>query len=421
MYYHNNHQQPISLIPPRVRSGLQKNPGSGYGAHFSGFGKSGLIIFLWLYSVTLLYSQALAPTFSNVDYAGFNNVNQKLDIYIPPGLTSPAPVIVFIHGGGWSTGSKGPENIPFFQMSYDSGFICVDINYRLSTDSVWPAQINDCKAAIRFLKAHALTYNIDICRFGVIGESAGGHLAAMLGTSAGVKTLEGMHLGNTNQSSRVQAVVTIYGPTDFLREDANYPASCGTSWLIHEYNSFETQMLGIDNLHNHKEIVRGANPMTYITTDDARFFIIHGAEDCIVPAHQSVLLDSALSAAGIPADTLIIAEGQNHGNPFFKDNVRTILYNNFFLEHLSTPCAPIGINETIFNNILIFPIPARSEIVIDLPFTDKFKIEILNTFGNTILRAQNQNTINISRLKSGIYILNIITVYGVYSKKIIKR
>ena len=93
-----------------------------------------------------------------------------MDIYVPPGLTSPAPVIVFIHGGGWSGGSKGAGNVLFFQASYNSGFICADINYRLSTDSVWPAQIEDCKTAIRFLKANASTYNIDVCRFGVMGN-----------------------------------------------------------------------------------------------------------------------------------------------------------------------------------------------------------------------------------------------------------
>lgn len=374
-----------------------------------------------LSGVTLSFSQTLTPAFSNVDYTGNNNVKQKMDIYIPPGLTAPAPVIVFIHGGGWSSGSKGPENIPFFQHSYDSGFICADINYRLSTDSVWPAQIEDCKTVIRFLRANAMTYNIDICRFGVIGESAGGHLASMIGTSAGVKNLEGLHLGYTNQSSQVQAVVDLYGPTDFLKEDGYYPVSCGTEGLIHEFLSFETILLGIDFLHSHPALVSSANPITYITSDDANFFIIHGAGDCIVPSYQSRLLYDALNDGGVPADTLIIVEGQNHGNPYFKDIVRTKLYNDFFLKHLSTPCPPIGINETTFNNILVFPNPATSEIKIDIPFTDDFIIEIVNTYGIQLLRAENQNTINISGLKDGIYILKIISASGVYSQKIIKQ
>ncbi len=376
-----------------------------------------LICLSW---VTLSFSQTLTPAFSNVAYAGTNNVNQQMDIYIPPGLTSPAPVIVFIHGGGWSGGSKGPGNVPFFQQCYNSGFICADINYRLSTDSVWPAQIEDCKTAIRFLKTNALTYNIDICRFGVIGESAGGHLAAMIGTSAGVKKLEGLHLGSTNQSSQVKAVIDLYGPIDFLNEDGYYPSSCGTTGLIHEFNSFETSLLGIDLLHSHPALVNSADPITYITPGDAHFFIMHGADDCVVPASQSVLLDGALTKAGVPADTLIIVPGQNHGNPYFKDYVRAKLYSDFFLKHLSEPCQAEGITETIFNNILVFPNPATSEIKIDFPLTNNFKIEIINNSGITVFKSQNRNTLNISELKGGIYYLKLISADEVYIQKIIK-
>ena len=178
--------------------------------------KQVLIALIFLSAMTHSYSQTLTPTLSNVDYVGNNFAQQFMDIYIPPGLTSPAPVIVFIHGGGWSGGSKGPGNVPYFQQSFNSGFICADINYRLSTDSVWPAQIEDCKTAIRFLKANATTYNIDTCRFGVIGGSAGGHLCAMIGTTPVVRSFEGLHQGYTNVSSHVTAVVDMYGPTDFL-------------------------------------------------------------------------------------------------------------------------------------------------------------------------------------------------------------
>jgi len=420
MYSQNNYRQSFKLIVPQAGSGEKSTSGFRYRAHFSSIKKSGFLMVMCLSGVTFSFSQTLTPAFSNIDYVGNNNANQKMDLYIPPGLTSPAPVIVFIHGGGWYTGSKGPENVPFFQLNYDSGFICADINYRLSTDSVWPAQIEDCKTAIRFLKANARIYNIDICRIGVIGESAGGHLAAMLGTSAGVKELEGLHQGYTNQSSQVQAVVDLYGPTDFLKEDGFYPASCGTGGFNHEYLSFETTLLGIDLLHSHPALVSTANPITYITSDDANFFIMHGAEDCTVPPYQSKLLDSALTKAGVPADTFIIVAEQNHGNPYFKDNIRAILYNDFFLKHLSTPCPPFGIRETILNDILIFPNPAKSEIKIDLPFTDDFTIEIINTYGFPLLQEENQNTINISTLKSGIYIMKVISVFGVYSQKIIK-
>ncbi len=391
-----------------------------YGVHFPKLKKSLPAILIFLSATTYSYSQTLTPTYSDVDYVGNNVAHQKMDIYSHPGLAPPAPVIVFIHGGGWSGGSKGPANVPFFQQCYDSGFVCVDINYRLSTDSVWPAQIEDCKTAIRFLKANAKTYNIDISRFGVMGESAGGHLSAMLGVSAGVAKLEGLHLGYTNQSSRVQAVVDMYGPTDFLKEDGHNPASCGTSGILHEYMSYETQLLGIDSLHNNQTLVRTANPITYITSDDAHFFIIHGEEDCTVPVYQSKILDSILTVTGIKADTFIIATGQYHGSPYFKDKVRTELYNNFFLKYLSVP-GTFGIKETIFQNICVYPNPATTEIKVDLPFINNYTLEIIDTYGTLVLKTQNQNTLNISKLKNGIYFLRLTSANITYTQKIIKQ
>jgi acetyl esterase/lipase len=366
-------------------------------------------------------SQSLTPAFSDVDHVGNNNVKQKMDIYIPEGLTSPAPVIVFIHGGGWLEGSKGSENIPFFQQSYNSGFICADINYRLSTDSIWPAQIEDCKTAIRFLKANAALYNVDTCNFGVIGESAGGHLASMIGTSAGVKSLEGYHLGHRNQTSRVKAVVDLYGPTDFLKEDGYYPPSCGSS-VIHNFNSFETKLLGVDYLTSYPDLVGKANPITYITADDARFFIIHGADDCVVPSYQSTLLNSALSAARIPADNFIIAEGRGHGGPYFKDSSITTLFNEFFLAHLLTPCIiSSGISESIFRNVSVYPNPATDKINVDLQVTDNFAVEIINTNGISVITVRNQNTIDISGLRSGVYFLKLSSSDGTYTQKLIKH
>lgn len=365
-------------------------------------------------------SQSLTPTFIDVDYVGNNNEKQKMDLYIPAGLTSPAPVIVFIHGGGWLAGSKGSENIPFFQQSYNSGFICADINYRLSTDSVWPAQIEDCKTAIRFLKANALLYNIDTCNFGVIGESAGGHLASMLGTSAGVKSLEGFHLGHKKQTSRVKAVVDLYGPTDFLKEDGYYPASCGSS-VIHNFNSFETKLLGVDYLTKYPELVSKANPITYISADDARFFIMHGADDCIVPSYQSTLLNNSLSAANIPADSLIIAEGRGHGDPYYANTAVTKLFNDFFLTHLLTPCIiPSGIPDRIFHNVKVYPNPATGIINIDLMVEDNFTVEIININGITVMNVRNQNTLDISGLKSGVYFLKLSSSYDNYFQKLIK-
>ena len=372
------------------------------------------------FTMTFSFSQTATPTFSNVDYVGNNNEHQKMDIYVPPGLSAPAPVIVFVHGGGWLSGGKGPDNVPFFYQCYTRGFICADINYRLSSDSVWPAQIEDCKTAIRFLKTRATSYNIDICRFGIMGESAGAHLSSMVGTTSGVKSLEGSHQGYNSQSSRVQAVVDIYGPTDFLKEDGYYSVSCGSVGMIHEYNSYETLLLGIDKLHNHTALVNTVNPITYITSDDASFFIIHGENDCTVPAYQSQILESSLRVAGIPADTLIIAAGQTHGSPYFKDYIRAKLYSDFFIKHLSSPCYITGIPETKDHIISVFPNPATTEIKIDLPSDGQFMIEIINTTGIIVLKARDQETINIARIKSGIYFLRLIYPGKSYIQKFVK-
>lgn len=314
--------------------------------------KSILLVFYYGF-INYSLAQTLTPTFSNIDYVGKSDIRQKLDIYIPPGLKAAAPVIIFIHGGGWSSGSKGSGNLPYFEPSYNSGFVCVDINYRLSGDAPWPAQIEDCKTAIRFLKANASVYNLDTCRFGVIGGSAGGHLSAMVGTSAEVSSLEGLYQGYSNVSSRVHAVVDMYGPTDFLLMDGYYSSACAGKSLYHEMNSFETHLLNIDALHKYPEIVQTANPIAYITPDDPHFFIIHGAEDCSVPTYQSELLFDALKAAGIPADTLIKVPRQGHGGPYFQHPDRATMYKDFFVKYLSSTCS-------IDNEAVYFIVPAKN-------------------------------------------------------------
>ena len=139
---------------------------------------------------------------------------QKLDLYLPEKADGPLPVIVWVHGGGWLAGSKdgGGPALPFV----GKGYAVAAINYRLSQHAKFPAQIEDCKAAIRWLRANAKTYNLDPDHIGVWGASAGGHLVALLGTSGDVKELEGKE-GNTDQSSRVQAVVDWFGPTDLTK------------------------------------------------------------------------------------------------------------------------------------------------------------------------------------------------------------
>src|SRR5882724_887911 len=153
----------------------------------------------------------------DVEYARVGNRPLLLDLYLRDASTEPAPVVVWIHGGGWSSGDKFPT--PAARL-VAAGYSVASVEYRLTGEAKFPAQIYDCKAAIRWLRANARKYNIDSAHIGVWGHSSGGHLVSLLGTSGNVEELEGAE-GNLDQSSRVQAVVDFSGPTDLLRTDAS--------------------------------------------------------------------------------------------------------------------------------------------------------------------------------------------------------
>ena len=169
-----------------------------------------------------------APTQAHFDlvYKTVGGSDLALDIYLPTARNQRAPLVVWIHGGGWRSGSKDRCPVTFLT---DSGYAVASINYRLTTVAPFPAQIEDCKAAIRWLRANADTFGFDRERVAVAGASAGGHLAALIGASGDVKAFDkGEHL---NYSSRVQSVVSIFGPTDFtsreaLRADAGSGKTC---------------------------------------------------------------------------------------------------------------------------------------------------------------------------------------------------
>ncbi len=235
-------------------------------------------------------------------YRSVGDKKLKLDVYMPQQTSSPVPVVVWIHGGAWRSGDKEkPPALPLINRGYG----VVSINYRLSQEAIFPAQIEDCKAAIRFLRSKAALLGIDPNRIGVWGSSAGGHLAALLGTSGDVKELEGGP-ENVEFSSRVQAVCDFFGPTDFLRMD-DTPG-------IMQHNAVdspEASLIGGPIQENPEKVVR-ANPITYITPDDPPFLILHGEEDKTVIPSQSTLLAEALKKAGVPVEIQMI-KGAGHG------------------------------------------------------------------------------------------------------------
>jgi len=217
----------------------------------------------------------------------------------PPG---PMPVVVYIHGGAWRAGSREGGVRPLARLA-QRGYFGASIEYRLSQEARFPAQIEDCKAAVRFLRAKAGDYSIHPDRIAVWGPSAGGHLAALLGTSGGVKELEGTG-GNPDVSSRVQAVIDWFGPTDFLK--------MGKNRMDHDSADSPESLLVGGPIQENREKAARANPVTYVTADDPPFLIMHGDKDDLVPPGQSELLAEALKKAGVEA-TLHVVAGAGHG------------------------------------------------------------------------------------------------------------
>ena len=268
------------------------------------------------------------PTVKDAVYASLSTA-QKLDLYLPAG-NGPFPVVINIHGGGFSGGDK--SNPAIADQLLAAGYAVASVNYRLSGEAKAPAQIQDIKAAVRWLRANAAKYNLNSQKFAAFGQSAGGSLAALLGTSCGVAALEGADLGNADQSSCVQAVVDWFGPTDFLQMDAHRIQG----GMVHSTpDSPEAKLIGGPVLENKEKAAR-ANPITYITKDDPPFLIIHGDADPLVPHHQSELLEAALKKANIPVSFYTV-KGGGHGG--FRDpNVPRITKE--FLDKNLKPAQP---------------------------------------------------------------------------------
>ena len=243
-----------------------------------------------------------ATVHRDLAYVPGGHERQKLDLYLPKAGTN-LPLIINIHGGAFRAGSKD-TGVPLDYLS--RGYAVASINYRLSQHAVFPAQIEDCKAAVRWLRAQAPQYGLDPNRFAAWGQSAGGHLAAMLGTTGDARHFDvGGHL---DVSSRVQAVVDYFGPTDFLQMDPHRPPN----GMLHDpADSPESQLVG-GPIQENKDKAARANPITYVTRNAPPFLICHGDADPLVPHHQSVLLEAALKQAGVPV-TFYTVQGAGHG------------------------------------------------------------------------------------------------------------
>jgi acetyl esterase/lipase len=255
----------------------------------------------------------------DVTYGVVGSRELKLDIVRPKGFFTAAPAVVFIHGGGWSTGDKA-GGTRMLEPLARRGYVGVTVNYRLSGEAIFPAQIEDVKCAIRYLRANAVSLGVDPDRIGVWGSSAGAHLAAMLGTTADVDSWN-VSGGWSGFSSRVQAVVDWFGPSNF-NTIGSQALLC--SRFDHDAaGSPESLLIGCA-IPSCRDLAAAASPITYVTPDDAPTLLMHGTNDCTAPPRQSVEFHERLRAAGVDA-TLMLLNGAGHGGPAFAAQTDTVI------------------------------------------------------------------------------------------------
>ena len=255
---------------------------------------------------------------------------EKLDIYLPDSGDGPFPVIVAIHGGAFMGCDKADMQVLPMLESLKRGYAVVSINYRLSWEAKFPALVEDGKAAIRWIRANARQYKLDPEKIAAWGGSAGGYLSTMLGTSAGIRGLEDLSLGNPDQPCHVQAVVAWFGPTNFLKMDEQLTASGllpPPGFRHNEANSPESLLLG-QTITEIPEKVRTANPETYIRPGAPPFLLQHGTKDPVVPVQQSIEFAAMLKQVlGEEMVVLELLEGAEHADVRFEtpENVARVL------------------------------------------------------------------------------------------------
>jgi len=292
---------------------------------------------VWRHMLTADAGEPPAPTswddvvYATVPVTGGGTINLHMDIHGATTQSGPHPVIVWIHGGGWQSGSH--NQTPSFALALrERGVTIASIEYRLSNEGVFPAQLHDCKGAIRYLRANAGLYGIDPERIGVWGSSAGGHLASLVSTTSGDASFEGSTGGNGAFSSAVLAGAAFYPPADLLNMQPDCALqSVGCSFNHDDPTSPESKLLGVSgageglgwlraNLSNPSEPfpalasrAASSSPVAQVDANDPPMFLVHGDVDTVVPLNQSLRLRDALNGAGVGV-THIVAPGFGHGS-----------------------------------------------------------------------------------------------------------
>jgi acetyl esterase/lipase len=236
---------------------------------------------------------------TDIVFAKGGSTDLRLDLALPKALPGPLPAIVCIHSGGWIGGDR-KQMRQTIEVLAGRGYVAISPDYRLAPRNHFPAQLEDCKAAVRWLRANAARYHVDTRRIGAIGFSAGAHLACLLGVTTKDDGLEGEG-GNADESSEVQAVVSFFGPTDFTQ--AVFSKEVQDRHLVPLFGG---------TLAEKPDLYRKASPMTYVGKNAPPFLLLHGTEDKVVPFAQSQEFADKLHKAGVTARVRPVA-GEGHG------------------------------------------------------------------------------------------------------------
>ncbi len=270
-----------------------------------------------------------APTVRGAPY-GYPSPACVLDLYLPASRPDgdPPPLIIAIHGGAFLMGDRSRDLAAVPEL-LALGWAVASIDYRLSGEALFPAAVQDCKAAVRWLRRHAGEHGYDPGRFAAWGRSAGGHLAAMLGTTASTRSRfdevePGIHGVSADEvSSEVQAVVNWYGPSDFGLMDAQTaelaPVGCPDEPQVHDLTTSPESLYLGGLVSTVPELVAESNPITHVrpATRLPPFFLAVGDQDCLVPHQQTLILADALREADVPVE-LHVLHGIGHGGPEFE-------------------------------------------------------------------------------------------------------
>jgi acetyl esterase/lipase len=248
----------------------------------------------------------------NVPYNNDTLKKHLLDIYLPANAKGKVPLIILVHGGGWLVNDKYAD-LGYMKKTIvelvNEGFALASIDYRFASQAIFPALIQDCNQAVSFLYNNADKYGFDKNRFAVLGWSAGGHLASLMGLSKN-NNVANFFMPNSSKSFEFKAVVDFYGPSELiLLKSAEDPKSP------------ESILLG-DSPINRPDLAKIASPVTYVDKNDPPFLIIHGEKDDMVNPQQSKILHSWLDAVGVQNELIIVKNAPHYGTMFDVDEIR---------------------------------------------------------------------------------------------------